>query len=213
MSKTRRCFTLIEYVVALALLTLLLSSLFFGYRLLSPKGGERLWKQTLVQERGLYQRLNQIFSTLDPTFFAPTSDGILFSFDRGLSDEPLLSHQVKGKISFDSKTNALLLTIRPKKQSTPTQTYVLCEQITEFSLLYYYHPQREHVIDPEKVNRQRPKEGWQTIWKADYHCLPTQIRMTLNRTTPQQRKITWDFDLTHSILFSLSLLQEDSWQL
>lgn len=206
----KRSYTLIEMLLSIALFALLLQSLFFWYQRLNSSKyliGNEKW--VLLEERYLDQRLQKILQHADsnPYFFTIPSErgtmgsSLVFTFDNGLRNEPLLSGIVLGKLFVDSKRQALCLAIWPHPShevKRPNQTIVLLEDVSDLSFDFYFPPHPfKKIVDPQEVGKPHPQEGWQSSWLDDYHTLPPLVKIHVKRMG-ENRKIDYAFDLLYS---------------
>lgn len=195
--------TLVEVLISLTLLTLLLSSLFFWYHHLTEKKSElEKLKRPYVEERYVWQRLEQIIPKSKLPFF--TDDGLVFRFDRGLCYDPRLSDMVLGKLYHDPNLRTLCLGIwpDPKEEALkdPSLTLTLLDHVDTLSFQFYSPPPPfQKPVDPEQVGKPRPKEGWQDAW--GYDTLPALVRVTV---THEGEKREMYFDLDQPIIYPVN---------
>ncbi len=196
----KKSFTLIEVLISLGLLTLLLSTLFYWYFSLSTQQKElQLLQIPLQEEEALYRRLNQILPTIQHCCYLRDPQHLVFFFDRGVCDEPLLAGTPLGCLYSIPKENKLYLTLWPKPDTEvlhrePQETYLLLENISQVAFSFYYPLQADRLtVDPEKIRDPLPREGvWQEEWPLDYKKLPAFIKMKFER---EARAVEWIFDL------------------
>ncbi len=202
----KRPITLVESLISIALLTLLLGTLFFWYRHLTENKAH-LEKLTypLIEERHLMQRLERILPQAKPPFYADEQT-LVMRFDRGLSSEPLLSDTVLAKLYHDPSLNALCLGIWPdplehENRRTPSLTLTLLDKVDALSFSYYSPPDPfRQPVDPKQVGKRRPEAGWQSTWH--YETLPALVTLTLTRGATT--RILY-FDLNHPIIYPTGL--------
>lgn len=206
-ARKKRYMTLIETLVALALLSVLLVFVFGLFRQFS------VINQALDQsERKSFQmryieiRLGYIFDRIvnenanDRIFYFYTessenryaSQNLIFTFNNEARSDPLFSSDVIGKLYVDDKERFILATW-PLISETPKafmQEEVLAYGVKEVKYSFYSPPERIRdnkdistpKIDPEK--KTPPKDEWTKEWFATYDQMPVIIKMTLEFETP-----------------------------
>lgn len=200
MSK-KRSFSLIELLVSLGLMTLLITALFSWHRHTTKAQGEiEKLKEPLLERRYVWQRLEQMLPHAQTPFF--TDEGLVFRFDRGVSNTPELSGTVLAKLYHDEQAQALCIGIWPDPQKeltrSPSQTLVLMENIDKLSFDFFAPPKPKPLkVDPKEVGDTTPDEGWHTHWLASYNTTPALIEMHLSRDGDTH---TLYFDLDHAIV-------------
>ncbi len=189
----KRSFSLIEVMISLSLVSLLLTSLFFWYNHLTSGKRELQEKQwLLVEERYCHQRLNKIFSTCDRPLF--TSDeqlpnlsrgSLVFTFDRGIADDPLLCGRVLARLYHDPEKNRLCLGLWPysEKLQEPSETYILLTDVSSMEMSFYRPPSHDTPV-------RTPHAGSHHRWNDE--TLPAIIELQLAH---QERHLTFAFDL------------------
>lgn len=211
----KRAMTLLEVLIGLGLLSILLSTLFFAYRL-THMGKEKLGpiQWPLSEERYAYQRLQKILPKATLPFFTSGPDSLVFIFDRGIWSDPLLSHNVVARLYFDPTAHALRLGIWPdvKKTdlTTPSQTVTLLDRVTSVSFAFYFPPRNpKKIVDPDTINAPRPLEKWGDIWLGDYQVLPALVKVTIVREKigkMEERSLEYLFDLSSTIVYPKEIL-------
>jgi hypothetical protein len=211
--RKKKHFTLIEVLIACTLLSFLLSSLFFwyGHTLRERKKMTNL-KKIILEERYAEQRLFPLLTkaNLKPFFYLseenPTiikGKSLVFTFDAGPQPDPLLSNNVLGCLYIDKTTQTLCLGIWPHpdtRKTQPSKTLILLENVTELAFDFYYPPEQlRGIVNPEKINPAKPKEGWNKEWKKEFQEIPSGIVITMTRLPllPKEkgRTISFAFEL------------------
>lgn len=192
----KRAFSLLETMISLALFSILLTSLFWWYHhftVQKAKFHESKWP--LLEERYAQQRLDKIFSQTSLPFFS-TEYGFVFSFDRGLHENPLLANQVLARLYHNPKSKELCLGIWPNQDPLllePSETFVLLEDVEKFDCEFYYPPPANRkIVDPKKVGTSSPLRGWNKCWETAFWEVPALIKLKLKR---KGREVTFAFDL------------------
>ena len=125
--KKRRFATLIEMVIAIGLLSILLTTLFSWYRHLTLQKGliyETKWP--ILEERYVDQRLNTVFARLQdeqPFFTTDNDSSLVFLFDNSPHREPELAKTVLAHLYLDSKDQTLCLGIWPHPSTNEKEPY------------------------------------------------------------------------------------------
>jgi hypothetical protein len=205
----KRPLSLIEIIVCIGLLSLLLSTLFYWYHSFTKQKAEfNHLKGPLMEERYAHQRLQHILPTAELPFFTTNNNSLVFIFDRGPSDHPLLSGKILGRLSFDPNLQCLSLGIWPKPDKenphkSPSQSWILLDGITTCTFEFYNPPDPfQKVVDPKEVGKLHPRVGWQNEWRADYRKLPALVKLCITRPRDKELKehtIEYLFDL-HSLI-------------
>jgi prepilin-type N-terminal cleavage/methylation domain-containing protein len=192
----KRAFSLIEMVIALGLLSLLLSTLLFWYHSLTQKKTEfnRL-KGPLMEERYAYQRLQNLLPKAElPLFTIELGGGVLFVFDKGVDVKPELSGRVVAYLYHDEATHSLCLSLWPYSMLSETPSVPpppilispLLNGVEACSFHFYLPPDPfRQPVNPEEVGRVRPSEGWQQRWADEYNKLPAMVKICITRNAQE----------------------------
>lgn len=207
----KRSITLVEVLIALGLLSLLLSSLFFWYRNLSSCHSKlNHIKSPLQEERYVLQRLQKILPKAELPFFQSDQGSLVFVFDRGVAPNPALSGKVLARLYYDQSIQGLCLGLwpEPPKEGSFSETLLLLDHIKKAKISYYHPPDPfKKPVSPEEVGKLRPKEGWQKEWKIEYDSLPSFVKVKLKRDPlpglekEGDRTIELCFDLMQPIVY------------
>lgn len=184
----KRSISLVELLIALGLLSLLLSTLFFWYRTLTTHHAElNRVKGPVSEERYAFQRLQKILPKAEKPFFQSDNNSLVFMFDRGVTPEPFLSGKVLARLYYEPATQSLKLGIWPDPKKTggarqPTKTLLLLDRVKDARISYYHPPDPfKKPVSPEEVRHPRPIEDWQGTWLEQYEGLPAMIKVTIQR--------------------------------
>ncbi len=190
-------------VIAMTLFSLLLFSLLNWYAYLSVKDEP----SDLLEKRYCIERLATMLSkaTLESkkgiTTFYKAQDALIFTFDNGIQDEPLLSNIVLASVHHDAANQLLCLTIwpQPKKGEMlmhPSITLPLLTNVTHIDFAFFYPPNIfTGPVAPHEIKTNQPIGDWQQEWKAEYCKLPAIVKLTINKNEP-----FW-FDFPYPILY------------
>ncbi|MFN0065001.1 MAG: DUF1494 domain-containing protein [Chlamydiales bacterium] len=204
----KRTFTLLETLIALALCTFLFSTL-FGLQYHTQKQRD-VAKKILVpikQERYAEQRLNNILpkATLEGTLhglFCSNKNSLVFTFDKGPDQDPLLANVVLARLYLDEVTHSLVLAIWPHKEDhplTPVQTFVLLDDVSSLEMRFYAPPDVLALpVADTHIKNPQPKPGWHKEWELKYDLLPAMIKLTTRRGN---RDVEFAFDLHKQIVY------------
>ncbi len=202
MSIVRRksLFTLIELCVAIALISVLLTTLFGMYRylnLLENRIDKEYTKTSRIQY--LQTRLGDIlpkaiFANSEGYYFYTTQgesflgESLVFTFDNGIDILPWFSNCVLARLYVD-KHYRLCLAIWPlpklwKMQPPPMRKEILFENVERLFFYFYMPPYREkeaknasQTIHDEEI-RPIPDE-WNTQWKKEFNELPALVKVKI----------------------------------
>lgn len=202
--KKRLFATLIEVVIALGLLSLLLSTLFFWYRQLSTQRSKiEIAKWPTLEVRYAGQRLNTIFSRLqdlEPFFTTDNDSSLVFLFDNSPHSQPELAKTVLACLYVDKEDNTLCLGIWPHPSTgkkEPFEKQVLLGNISEMGFTFYNPPPfPRKSIDPPEVGYSYPHRGEQSSWRKNYQTRPAMMIITVTRG---KDVLNFAFDLPTSV--------------
>lgn len=204
--RKKQALTLLEMLLALGLVALLLSTLFFWYgRLSTRREVVHREKHLFYEERFCDERLASLFATATPTHFCTSVENhdiiegtsLIVTFDRGPHPEPLLSNAVLGRLYLDRAEHALCLALWPNPEAefreSPCERLILLPGISSIDFEFYNPPdKRKKEIDPQAIGQSVPQEGLQTTWRHDYNALPAIVKVTIERG---ERKLLFSYDL------------------
>lgn len=196
----KRSFSLTEVLIALSLISILITALFVGYNhMTSSKLSFRKKEWTRLEQRYCHQRLDKILSSCEGPFFTSSerqahlaAGSLVFTFDRGVAQEPELSGRVLGRLYFDPQAHCLMLGVWPLVPSDLSETYILLDSIQSCSMEFYQPPSFETPV-------QHPTVGWHRSWDATH--LPALCKIEIER---EQKKHTFAFDLGSPIRYCRS---------
>ncbi|MCH9611104.1 MAG: hypothetical protein S4CHLAM81_15220 [Chlamydiales bacterium] len=167
----KRSFSLLEVLLSFTLTLLLVGSLSFCYHRMATRRGQMekgMWPK--VEKRYCHQRLDKLFGSVGAPFF--TSDqrlpnlskgSLVFTFDRGIGQDPALSGEVVGRLYHDPQTKRLCLGVWPMEGQEPSETYILLSDVTKLSFRFYQPP-----VDMEH-------SFWSDSWTSSH--LPALMRI------------------------------------
>lgn len=201
-----RYMTLLETLVALSILSVLLTLSFGFFREMSHIADMTEKElQESFRFRYLESRLGSVFERVvnerDSTrvfyFFteAPGVSGsqfpsLVFTFNNEVRQDPLFSGDVLGKISVNSK-NELILAVWPLVEANPQahlHEEVLLDGVKALKFDFYAPPERGiegrslvvgSVVDPGKTVPR--KNEWQEEWPLAYKQMPSIVKIELER--------------------------------
>ncbi|NGX57617.1 MAG: hypothetical protein K940chlam3_00510 [Chlamydiae bacterium] len=220
MKKSKRCITLLELLIAIGLMSILLTAL-LGYYEQSTRAQVTIQKALQKNFQFLYTqyRLNQIIpTTLNPgqdtqnvgiyfftkpaEIFEEKSQSLIFTYDNGTGAGSLFSNEVLGKLFVDQHERLVLLTWPAPKRSPdpdpPMRTEVLQENVEKLDFIFYkpIPPEKKRLrIDPERVVGDYDKDL--PSWSSEEKDLPALIRI-LVKIKDREEPIEYAFLLSNT---------------
>jgi hypothetical protein len=187
-------FTLLEVLIALALTTILLSTLLAAYFQAESATfeGER-YRASLWPKRVMTQRLNAIFSTLtspsgkDKQYFFLGQDGtsLIFSYDNGINFVPTFSGDVLSELYLSKDGEITLLTWPDRstwnEEALPNpKREVLISHVESLNFAFF-----QTATDKETAQ-------WVDEWDKGKNALPGMIRLQYQKQkTAKVEQITF----------------------
>jgi Tfp pilus assembly protein PilE len=156
--KIKKTFTLIECMIAFALMAILIAALFSFYRqntlskAMASKG-----KKIVLSRMHTQERLSQIFqmtsSEKETSFHTDPykeaiGDALFFCFDNGIDPDPAFCHEISAILFLDQKQNLCLTT---KSSKNAERKEILLENISSLSFSFF---------DPAS-------NTWEKIWTKE----------------------------------------------
>lgn len=182
MKKKKYSFTLLEVVIAVALLGVMLSALFSCFQQTIKKNiVAREVKQRVLQTELLDQRLKNIFSRLDTGRGAAIwldehsgakNQALFVAFAQQTDRDPLFLGPLQGVVYADGKGH-LVVETEGKKESKRSE--VLMEQIAAL---------RFELFDAEQGK-------WSTQWPKKKAKTPAMIKLTLERRAKETTSLVY----------------------
>ncbi len=202
----RNNFTLMETLVALTLLSVVLTTVFGFFRELSWWNTQNeIEEKNDLQMRYLESKLQWIFSnTVHESdsrrkfyfYTIPADQGVskatslVFTFDNGVHYNPIYSGDVLGRLYLDDQ-NRLCLAIWPLYSENPQQMMikeVLSENVRQLSFRFFCPPSKvPHPIDPQKKIPESDK--WhEDEWLLSYSRLPVIVELNMILEKKEKKK-------------------------
>ncbi len=215
-------FSLIEMMIALGLLGLLMTSLFFWYQNLATRSKDRPASfQKKTQEYYAFHQLERVFAHLAPplgsthTYFYTERNSlgntdIFFTYDHGTDREPAFSGVLLATLHIENRQLALTIWPHPQyRDAMAPRTQILFPEVSQCSfrglaprtattLFVSSHPVGIPPIQP----------GWHTEWPLEWNQLPGLIHITLTG----QQEYCWIFDSNQPILYCEEQAVPASWE-
>lgn len=205
--------TLIEVMIALTLLSLLLTTLFGVYQHIESLH-QLLHKDQKTGLRMLYvqHRLSEVIPNavsrkVKEAYFYNTSNpynSLVFVYDNGADPNPKFSGYVLGRLYLDPQSKLCLVTwpsVKTDSNANPEmRKEILLEKVKDLSFSFYVPPKEEKLtVDPAKTN-ERPTQ-WYPDWpmemvNTDEISLPGMIKIKIQVEGNQE--ITFAFVLPNS---------------
>lgn len=201
--KRKRPLTLLEVVIALSLLSLLLTTLFSVYATLqrADLSLQEIHNQQLKSRSLEIQLKNALVCSLpvekEKTYFF-TEDlfghpSLIFSYDRGPQTDPFLSGVVLGRL-YLSQNQELVLTTWPDPCRKEACGYcfeeILAEGVESLQFLFYAPPNKQLVVETEEAGaKKHPAPGLSSTWEKSYEFLPPLVQIHLLFTEQKEQKL------------------------
>ena len=189
MRRKKHPFLLLEILVALSLMTMLLSVL-FSFLVQSLRVENRMGKARglILERQNLQVRMQDILTSLRVTGCGsalytqkfPKEEGysLVTLFDNGIDPEPPFSGAVIGRIYIDEDHN-LALSYWPSNSDEKERRWrkeTLFSNVSEMQLLFLNPDEKEHFIHTD-----RPKVLWDRSWSKGKTAPPSMVRMMLKQ--------------------------------
>ncbi|MCE2982464.1 MAG: prepilin-type N-terminal cleavage/methylation domain-containing protein [Parachlamydia sp.] len=198
--KQKRAFTLLETLIALSILSVLLTMVFAFFREITQMSAitEQLQNEsfrmryTEMRLAYLFERIvNENEKTTREFFFFSDKPGkgvltdtpaLVFSFDNEARANPTFSGDLLARVYVDPE-HRLSLAMWPISGADPHQEMhkeILLENVTGLVLEFYMPPGQEDK-QPDKEQKKEPeRDKWQSEWLSAYEQMPAIIRLTVN---------------------------------
>lgn len=196
----KRFFTLIETIVALFLITIILTFL-FGYFSKITKTEKEIEdiKNIVYQKNHLHIRLNNIFSQINikdfdqSPFYTKYENeknlSLNLYFDNGVDPDPNFSDIIKAKIFIDKKKNLwLYIWARDKKIKDPKKELLLTNVD---KIEYKFLASKDIQIQKYIIDKITDDYFWYGFWPKDKKRPPSVILIKINE------KLDFAFFLPH----------------
>lgn len=203
--RNRRHVTLIELLIALTLMSILITALlgFYSYVETShadisevrAQNFQFLYTQSRFNatlQRAILKRQNETF------WFYTTSDGenpeLVFVYDNGVDGDPTFASFVLGKLYIDADNRLCLATWPLPKHNfdigPPMRKEVLLRDVDAIKFSFYRPPRRD--IEERRIDIAQDSEynQWHQEWPTDSDALPAIARVTV---TLKEKKPTVSF--------------------
>ena len=214
---SRRCVTLIELLIAMALVSILMTALMSYYGQVSAlhRQADALRDETF-QWRYLQDRLSYILprATAPPyratkkekknDFYFYLSDfessdikphSLVFTYDNGFVADPRFSGTVLARLYLSGQTLRLAIWPLPRCSSPPNPPMlqeVLLENVESVKFEFYNPPDVTGASKPAREVFPKPTETppfeWTSFWPMTYSQLPALVKITVKRQEDPQTK-------------------------
>lgn len=200
MKKNRRLkFTLLEVLIALALATVILSTLLYFYfqmsqaSIVADRAAVESFKIRFLENRlrDLTLRMvepnneDHVFFSGNSNFglFLPNTDNLVFTYDNGKVLSDSLSSYVLGRLYVDPEKRLTLMTWQDRSKwkdnvLPPFHREVLFDNVEKFGIDFFVGPKsdEEQSLTPREELR-LPK--WFKPWGKDFQELPALLKFTI----------------------------------
>ena len=207
----RRFVTLLEVLIAMGLITILLTVLLgiYGQTVRTQQHVEQAL-QSNFQLLYAQFRLNQVIPTIiNPVddkdhygyaFYTQDSDSLVFTYDNGTGSGTFFSNEVIGRLFLDENKRLMFLTWPVPKRypdvEPPVRTEVLLENVDELSFNFYRPVPIENkrlAISSERATGEYGDDF--DTWNADEEDIPAIIRIYV---TIKGRQVEYAFLLSNA---------------
>jgi len=185
MKLQKRSFLLLEILIALTLLSFLLSCLFNamaqGIKVEVTIGESR---KTLLARQHLQTRLQDLFLSIAPTNLPPIytqvfpqekKESLMIHFDNGIDPNPSFSGPILGRIYLDEEHNLALALwpIGKENKNKPWRKEILLKGVSQFQFQFLGQKQKK---EDESINANL---AWHKLWPKNRLEVPAMIRLSL----------------------------------
>ncbi|MDF2549846.1 MAG: putative rane protein [Chlamydiales bacterium] len=214
--KKRRPFLLLEMLIAIALLSSLIASLFgFFFYFSSLRLQLNREREERLHFLALEARLSYLLPRIREGDFLYTAEApsgqwrgqsLVFVSDQGVSFAPEFSNGVLSRLYLDAQ-NQLCLVSWPyeyyagkTEKDTSPHSEVLLRNVEKIQFSFFY-PATEQNLEPHRNRADRdkfpdPEQGpYYTDWSIAYRKLPVFLRLSLFK---EGQELTWVFFFPHS---------------
>ena len=203
MRRKKSPFLLLEILVALSLMTMLLSVLFsFLVQSLRVENKMEKARGLILERQNLQVRMQDILTSLRVTgkgaalytqkFPKEERFSLVTLFDNGIDPEPPFSGAVIGRIYLDEKHN-LVLSYWPIDSEEKERTWrkeILFSNVSEMQFFFLNPDEEKHFIYTD-----RPKVFWDRSWSKDKIAPPSMVRLMLKQN---EKSFEFAFRLANS---------------
>lgn len=173
MKRRKRPITLMEILIAMALMSVLFSALFYGYKQLSLKRlAIQKSKQQVLVKSLLFAKLTQIFAKVslqkedeekkEEWVFTSTENGLIFTYDNGIDPDPNFRGDLRAMIHLNPHKELTLVNWSKQKEA---RREVLLEMVDDCAFEFF---------DLES-------KQWISSWEKDDAALPPMVRLIINQ--------------------------------
>ncbi len=201
----RRFTTLLEMIIAMGLVSILLTTLLGIYsqidetHVLVDKVRQENFNLRYVQSHLaaviteiLPPSADDFYFYLDPQHAGTKGPSLVFTYDNGVDLDPDFASDVIGRLYVDNRGQLCLATWpspqRWDKGNAPVKKEVLLDNVSSLAFAFYVPPLfSEKVIETERIEpgkeKKDPNPGeWNTEWPMQYAQLPVMVRLQITRS-------------------------------
>ncbi len=217
-NKKRSFFSLIEVIIATALLSVLMATVMFFYKQIAWMNSEmEKVERTKFVKSYVENRLAAVIpKTTSPTkdkqefyfftrndteaLFKNGSSSLIFTFNNGINLNKPFSNAVLGRLWLD-KEGRFILSMWPvpkrwiEEEMPPIKSEILLENVESLSYEFYVPPEKNMdliaQVNPDKEYLKKRNEippGWHKEWKNDYNSLPALVKLHLKMSTQNEKE-------------------------
>jgi hypothetical protein len=214
--KRRHCLTLLELFIALALSSIILTSLLWFYSEINLLSGKIEQEQKVYfNKRFVEMRLFRLFSNTvnsnsygnnysmaDFVFYTEKKDiphvmkgiSLVLTYENGSNRESDFSNHVLGRLYIDDKSRLCLATWPSHKKQVSSKyrmkKEILMENVRQMEFDFYV-PLSTLTVDPKDIagkdQKHQAAPGWNPEWRKEYDHLPSIVKIII---TPIEGKET-----------------------
>lgn len=219
----KKSFTLVELLIAIGLLSLLLTTLFGIYRYI-----DHTQKKIAQEEKGNFRllyaqhRLSEVIpQTVSKTrgkddfyFYTQSSNqsphSLVFIYDNGADGSPIFSGPVIGKLFLEPNGELSLATwplISRESNQPPMRKEVLLEGVEDIKFSFYMPPRKDVSDKPLDSSLDGKYGQWHPEWpvdnsQEDFKDLPAMVKIFVTLRNKEKITLAYVFINTkHSVLY------------
>lgn len=177
--KIKKNFTLLEVIIALFLISIILSFIFtFFSNLTKIEKNIEATKKEIYERNFLYIKLNNIFTNLKDQFFTTDENNKLtfnFLYDAKVDLNPNFSSIINGKLYIDEKDDLILESISNDKKDEKRKE-ILFHKVKKIEAKFLANDSDTNYLK-EKVSS---NINWYFFWPKEKKTIPSIIHLKIN---------------------------------
>jgi hypothetical protein len=177
--KIKKNFTLLEVIIALFLISIMLSFIFtFFSNLTKIEKNIEITKNEIYERNFLYIKLNNIFTNLKDQFFTTDENKELtfnFLYDAKVDLDPNFSSIINGKLYIDENDNLILESFSNDKKDEKRKE-ILFKKVKTFEVKFLSNDSDTNYLK-EKISS---NVNWYFFWPKEKKSIPSIIYLKIN---------------------------------